>query len=231
MKMKPTIFGVALALSLSGTAVADADKPASKSEAASVWSEGGLQKVSVKGLDVVYARPGASLASYTKFLLGPISVDFRRNWERQAAPGSLTRISAKDAQKIRDRLAKQIHEETVKELTAGGYQLASEPGDDVLQVNLSIVDLWVSAPDIAAAGNVKTYALSAGEMTLVAELRDSATGDVVARAFDRALARENFRPMRITSVENAAEAAAAARGWAKALRQELDSAKQIGGGS
>jgi hypothetical protein len=116
-------------------------------------------------------------------------------------------------------------------LTAGGYSLATEPGDDVLQVNLSIIDLWVNAPDIATAGNVKTYALSAGEMTLVAELRDSATGDVVARAFDRALARENFRPMRITSVENTAEATAAARGWAKALRQELDSAKQIGSGS
>lgn len=230
IKLLALVLSAASTAALSAAAFADAEKPASRSEAASAWSAGGLQKVSVKGLDVVYARPGASLAGYTKFMLGPISVDFRRDWEKQAAPGSRTRISAKDAQRVRDRLAKLVHEETVKELTAGGYPLVDEPGDDVLQVDLAVVDLWVNAPDIATAGNVKTYAVSAGEMTLVADLRDSATGDVVARAFDRALARENFRPMRITSVDNAAEAGAAASGWAKALRRELDAAKKIGTG-
>jgi hypothetical protein len=62
-------------------------------------------------------------------------------------------------------------------------------------------------------------------MTLVAELRDSGTGDIIMRVFDRTLAHESYRPQRITSVDNAAEARSAAVGWAKALRNELDLAK------
>jgi len=84
------------------------------------------------------------------------------------------------------------------------------------------------APDIQSAGRVTTFAVSAGEMTLVAALRDSVSGDVVMRIFDRAQARESFRPQRITSVDNAAEARDAASGWAKALRKELDLARTVG---
>ena len=204
--------------------------PKSRSEAASVWSEEGLSKVSVKGLDVVYAKPGATLAGYDKFMLRPISVAFQRDWERQSAPGTRTPIKAKDAQRIKDRLSALVREEVVKQLNEGGYKLVETPGPDVLDVAMSIVNLDVNAPDIKTAGRVETYALSAGEMTLVADLRDSASGDIVMRVFDRTQAREYFHPQRITSVDNAAEARTAASAWAKALRKELDLARAAGKG-
>jgi hypothetical protein len=71
--------------------------------------------------------------------------------------------------------------------------------------------------------HVSTYAVSAGEMSLVADLRDSASGDVLVRVFDHASANESTWPHQITDVENVAEARAAA--WARALRSELDLAK------
>jgi hypothetical protein len=202
-----------------------AQTPRSKSDTSSAWSESGLEKVQVKGLDLVYAKPGSSLAGYAKVLLRPIDVAFQRNWERQSAPGSRIPIGAKDSQRIKDRLSALVREEVARQLTAGGYQIVDTPGDDVLEVKMSIVDLKVAAPDIPAAGRVTTYAVSAGEMTLVAELRDAASGDIIMRVFDRTMARESYRAQRITSVDNAAEARAAASGWAKALRSELDLAK------
>jgi len=75
--------------------------PKSKGTAATAWSEEGLSKVAVKGLDVVYAKPGATLAGYAKVLLAPISVAFRRDWEKQSAPGSRTPIKASDSQRIK----------------------------------------------------------------------------------------------------------------------------------
>jgi hypothetical protein len=211
-------------------APADTQTPRTKREAANAWTEAGLEKVNVKGLDLVYAQPGSSLAGYSKVLLHPISVAFQRNWERQTTPGSRTPIRAKDSQRIKDRLSTLVREELAKELGQGGYQIVEAAADDVLEVDMSIVDLKITAPDIPAA-NVRTFAVSAGEMTLVAELRDSASGDLIMRVFDRAQARESFSPQRITNVENAAEARAAASGWAKALRKELDLAKSVGGKS
>ena len=130
--------------------------------------------------------------------------------------------------RIRDRLAKLVRDEVLKELANGGYQLVDTAGDHVLEVNMAIVNLQVNAPDLGV-GRSSSYAVSAGELTLVAELRDSATAEVLMRVFDRTLARESFRPQLITSVDNAAEARAAASAWATALRTELDRAKQASG--
>ena len=215
-----------LLCSAQASLAAENTPPTSKSKAASAWSEEGLVKQSIKGLDAVYSRPGANLAVYKKVRLGPISVAFRRHWEHQvAAAGGGARIRPEESQRIKDRLAKLVHEEMVKQLQAGGYALASAPADDVLDVNLSVVDLYVTAPDVLTVGRVQVFAVSAGEMTLVAELRDSATGDIVSRVYDHANARESTRPERITNVDNEVEARRAAAAWAKALRQQLDLAK------
>ena len=218
-------FGAAMACAPLTLAQSDAGAPLSKAQATSAWSEEGLQPLKVKGLDVVYARPDAQLGAYPKILLGPVTVAFQRGWERNGVPGARRPVSAAESQRIRDKLAKLVREEAVQELGSGGYQLVDAAGDHVLEVDLGIVNLRVNAPDLGV-GRTTSYAVSAGEMTLVAELRDSATGEVLMRVFDRALARESFRPQLITSVDNAAEARAAARGWARALRTELDLARQ-----
>lgn len=193
------------------------------------WTEGGLEKIPVKGLDVVYARPGATLAAYTKVMLSPISVSFHKDWAKTVKVGTNRQISPSDQQSIRDRLAKLVHEELVKELNGGGYQLVTTPGDDVLGVEMAIVNLYVRAPaNLTGQSGKDFYAVTAGEMSLVIELRDSASGDVIARAFDHFKATEYTNPERLTRVDNEAEARSAASQWAKALRAGLDRAKTIG---
>jgi hypothetical protein len=206
-------------------ACADEPLPASKKQAAAAWSEDGLQRVEARGLDVVYARPGASLASFTRVWIRPVAVSFRRDWERAGAPGGHGRLRSTDAERIKAKLSGLVRDALLRRLEDGGYALVDGPGDDVLDVQLSIIDLYVTAPDVPTAGRVEVYAVSAGEMSLVAELRDSVSGEVVTRAFDHQRARETMRPERITRVDNAAEAEAAAQLWAKALREVLDAAR------
>ena len=171
---------MALAISCAQVIAAQpATAPLSQAQATSGWSEEGLQPLKVKGLDLVYARPDADLGAYAKILLGAVTVAFRRDWERNGAPGSRRPVSAADAQRIRDKLAKLVRAEVVQELEGGGYQLVDAAGDNVLEVDLAIVNLQVNAPDIGV-GRTTSYAVSAGEMTLVAELRDSGTGEVVS---------------------------------------------------
>src|SRR6476646_4178534 len=44
-------------------------------------SQGGLKKVSVKGIELVYAKPGASLANYKRVRIDPVEVSFDKSWD------------------------------------------------------------------------------------------------------------------------------------------------------
>jgi hypothetical protein len=208
-----------------GAPQAPAGVPRSRKEAGKDWSEDGLQKVKIKGLDVAYMRPGASIAPYKRVLVMPVSVSFRRDFERSGAPGG-RRIRAQDLQRMRDRLASLLHEEFGKELAAAGYAPATAPGDDVLAVELAISDLYIAAPDVQTPSRTDIYSVSAGEMTLIANLRDSVSGEVLVRVYDNDEADESPRMMRITTTENTMEARRMARRWAGIFRRELDAARQ-----
>lgn len=190
------------------------------------WSHDGLRRAKVSGLDLVYAREGATLAGYDKVWLRGVDVAFRRDWRQSPQPGS--RIVAGDVSRIKDGLAKILRDELGRELARGGYALADGPGAGVLELDAAIVDLYINAPDVTGASPVQRYTLSVGEMTLQAELRDSPTGEVLARVLDRREGRDRGVFELTTSVDNAAAAREAARAWAAILRRQLDAAKDIG---
>ncbi|GGP18923.1 DUF3313 family protein [Silvimonas iriomotensis] len=205
----------------SHSAQAQTSTPKSKRTAIAAWTQEGLQPVSAQGFDLVYAKPGTSLTGYHNILLSPIPASFRSGWEKRSATGSQLPNRTKDIQAIKDQLADAIRQEFTRQLTAGGYTLVDAAGEGVLTVNLAVVNLDIAAPNIPSAGRTKTYATSAGEMSLVADLRDSQTGEVLMRIYDHHTDRETFKPEKITSVDNAAAVEDAASTWAAALRQTL----------
>ena len=50
---------------------------ATKNEVDQALSQGGLQRIKVKDIDLAYARPGVSLAAYKRVTLAPVEVEFR----------------------------------------------------------------------------------------------------------------------------------------------------------
>jgi hypothetical protein len=187
----------------------------------------GLQPVNISGLDLAYAKPGATLAGYSRVMIAPVSVAFDKSWEAKA-PGSPYRMSTSEIERIRSDVAKIVSDAFTKELKRGGYTIVTEAGPETLLVRPAIIGLYVNAPDVMRAGRSRTYTASAGQMTLVAELIDSETGAVVARVLDRQQARETA-PFTISSrVTNTSAAEIAAQSWARILRTSLDKAKEIG---
>ena len=65
-------------------------------------------------------------------------------------------------------------------------------------------------------------------MTIVAELYDSETGQILARVVDRREARGAGVLTLTNNATNAAEARSAASAWARILRSGLDKAHGIG---
>ena len=203
---------------------ASAQSASQRRDIAEALSVDGLKEIKVKGIDMAFARPGASLAGYTKVRIEPISVSFHKNWN-PTVPGSRFRLSTEQQENIRNGVGKLVYDTFVDELQKNGYDIAKTAGPDVLDVQAAIINLYVNAPDVPTAGRVRTYTVSAGEMTLVAALADSETGEVIARVFDRTEGRNVGNFTLSSNVFNVAEARAAAASWARTLRMSLDNAR------
>ncbi len=200
---------------------------AQKKELEEAASYDGLQQVKIKGIDLAYALPGATLAGYKQVMIEPVSVAFAKNW-KPTVTGTSRSLSTDDIEKIRSGVAKVVYDAFIDELKNGGYTIAAGPGPEVLDVRPAIIKLYVTAPDVMTAGRSRTYTTSAGEMSLLAELADSETGQVIARILDRYEARNTGSFRMTNSVTNSSEVRVAASNWAKILRKALDNAKSIG---
>ena len=207
-------------------ALSSALAASSKNELEARMSRDGLEKTKVKNIDLAYARPGASLAAYKRVRLDPVEVAFSPSWN-PTRTGSSLKLSTEEKEAIRSGVAKLVEEEFAKEIQAGGrYQVVSETGPDVLRVRAGIVNLYINAPDTGPARS-RTIVRSAGEMTLIAELTDSTSGQVLARVADRQEATDT-RMQIANGMVNETEARWIAADWAKALRKALDNAQGIG---
>ena len=197
-----------------------------KNELEARMSRDGLEKTKVKNIDLAYARPGTSLVAYKRVKLDPVEVAFSPSWN-PTRTGSSLKLSSEEKEAIRTGVAKLVEEEFAKEIQAGGrYQVVSEAGPDVLRVRAGIVNLYINAPDTGPARS-RTIVRSAGEMTLIAELSDSTSGQVLARVADRQEATDT-RMQIANGMVNETEARWIAADWAKALRKALDNAQGIG---
>jgi hypothetical protein len=187
--------------------------------------EEGLVLVHVEGLDHVRARPGADLSGYDKVMLDPVEVSFSKSWKPDPAGGPIT---SAERQMIRDGLSRIVREELKKELAKSGrYSLTDRADTDVLRVRAEIRDLYINAPDLPRAGSTRMYALSVGEMRLVAELRDAPTAALIARVID--FKKDPDAPwLHFTArLDNVAAARLAATDWARILRRQLDNAHAV----
>jgi Protein of unknown function (DUF3313) len=182
----------------------------------------GLVRKQGTRLGAVFVRPDVEIAAYRSVKLDPVEVSFARNWDPNRGTRTANRLDAGDMAAIQAGLADLFREIFREELAAGGYQLVEEAGPETMRVTAAIVDLYITAPDNMSAGRSRTYTANSGRMTLVAELRDSVTGEILARAVDARSARSTGTVDITNRVTNTADARRVIRIWARALRQSLD---------
>ncbi len=187
----------------------------------------GLQRVNDSQVDLLYALPGTDLSRYQRiFLLAP-EVRFVEDYKRKVNQMYSNRVTDGDIQKIRTDLMQLFAEEFASELQdAGGYELVTEFGDDVLVVRPAIVDLDVVAPEAAARPNSRSLVRSVGRMTLYIELADSVSGATLVKAMDYQYDRTPVQSHLRNETRNEQAARKILGHWASLLRHALDEAKQ-----
>lgn len=218
---KHSVFGaLTIALAVTAAAAALSLGVARAAEPPTEWD--GLELRKSENVDRLYLRPGASLSGYKKVRLEPLQVEFDKNWDPNRGRVGSSRLTAKDFETIKKTLAEAFAQVSAEQLAKGGYDLVKDPGDDVLDVTPLIMNLYIVAPDKPTAGRGRTYTSEAGQMTLVAEMRDSDTGTILARVVDSRKMGSSTTWRITNSVTNLGEAKYIIQGWASALRRALD---------
>lgn len=197
-------------------------------------------EVSIEGLVLVekdnrgeiYADSEVDWSLFNQIQLQPATVSFRKNWQRDQNRYDPWRVKNQDVERIKSGLSELFHDVFTEELSAnGGYKMTDSTGEDVMIINPRIVDLDIAAPDTRTTTRTISYTEQAGRMTLMLEIYDSLSGDLIAKLSHRQDAPRYGFMQWTTSVSNSAEARRMLQRWATALRERLDEARSKGKGS
>lgn len=199
---------------------AESARPATFKKASDSWKNEGLQPVKAPGLDLLFVRKDARLDGYSRVLLKQPVIEVNPDWRRKSGMGVST--TPVKIQPVIDQIGGMLQEEVQRALSEGGYELVQEPGDGVVEVELAIVNLFLIATENAVKRGDSMDGRSVGRMTLVADLRDSRSGELILRTFDDEVGPKPERLMRDAVAECMNWARSAMAGWTGALRGGLD---------
>ena len=140
----------------------------------------GLQQVTARNFEAAFGRPGVTIAHYSKLKVEELELAFRTpDREQRQFP-----LGEDQKTRFRAAMATAFGEELGK---LQNVEVVTEPGPDVLALHVRVQDIVARAPGrrVGAAGRAGFALETVGEMTLVLELRDSESDEVLVRAFDR----------------------------------------------
>lgn len=209
--MKNLIVGGLAALMLTSAPfalAADADS--------GTWD--GLVEIKPKRMDTAFLLPGADFRPYTKLMLDPVEVAFKKDWVRDYNR-EVSTISNRLTPEHVEKILQAARDAFTKVFTAAyqkaGLEVVAAPGPDVLRVRPGVINLDIAAPDTMTSSRSRVYTTESGEATLFLEVRDSTSGALLGRALDRRATRDTGRIQVSNSVTNLADFEALFRQWAE----------------
>ena len=209
--------------------VACASQPAVQSGPDAETTFDGLVRIDNARFAAAWVDPDIDLTQYTKIMPGGAEFQFRavqKTAGRTHSGRSNERefwISDANRQRLIDTVS-GVFEEELQSIQH--FTITDEPGPDTLVIVGALHDIVSRVPpDVVGRGEI--WLSSLGEATLVIQLADSLSGEVIYRAVER---RSVQRPGGQMTLSNSAttwgEVRRWARRWAINLREGLDSIHQ-----
>lgn len=188
----------------------------------SAWHD--LVRVSSGRGNAAYLRPYADFSAYSEVMLQPSEIAFETNWIRDFNRGTRTstrRISDRDARRAIEEWQPRVDRIFAEAFTRSGKAPVTEAGPNALLVRPVIVNLRVSAPENTQAGRSRTFAREAGSATLMLEVRDSLTHQLLGVAVENRVAGDFAAGIPRTSFSNARDFEDLVRAWAATAGRSL----------
>jgi uncharacterized protein DUF3313 len=230
--MRPLAQSILLPAALALICTFNADgKPRLQTGPDAEITHDGLHRVDRSAMDAAWVKPDLDLRPYTKLMLKGAEVQYRAvdskgNYYRAGADDDTTfAISEEGKQMLVDIVGEQFREELAK---SERYELVTTPGPRTLLLYGTLIDVVSNVPPLDQPGRYDVYLSQVGEATLVFELRDAVTNEVLARAADRRAAEQQGFAVPANAVNSWSVVRQLARSWAIQLRKRLDEVTVVG---
>lgn len=187
----------------------------------------GLVRVDNSAFRDAWADPDADWARYDQILPGGAFFEFRAVKKTQNTTSARTSSTVNEFwidDKDREKLEVEVGTVFDDELSQSTRFTATDtPGDNVLIIRGGLHDIVSRVPP-QMVGRGEIFLSSFGEATLILEVVDSMSGEVLARMVERRAAqRPGGSMVAANSVTTWAEVRRMARNWASRLKDGLDS--------
>jgi hypothetical protein len=184
----------------------------------------GLNRVDNAKFTDAWADPDIDFSRYSKFMAGGAAFEFRAvkksaGTTRAGSSGNEFWIDDASKARLEEEVSTVFQEELAK---SERFTETDAPGPDVIIIRGALHDIVSRVPP-EYIGRSDIYLSSVGEATLIVEIVDSMSGEVIARAVERRAAqRAGGQMMLANTVTTWAEVRRMARSWATKLREGMD---------
>ena len=185
----------------------------------------GLHKVDNARFQSSWADPEIDFSRYSKIIPGGADFEFRavrRTGGTTRASSSASEFWISDAD--RERLVEETSAIFAEELAnSTRFEITDTKGDDVIIIRGALHDIVSNVPP-EHIGRSDIFLSSVGEVTIIIEVVDSMSNEVIFRGMERRVAgRQGGQAIRANRATTWAEVRRLMRRWASTLREGLDS--------
>jgi hypothetical protein len=183
----------------------------------------GLHAIDNSIFKLAWADPDIDFSRYSKIMAGGAFLEYRAvkktSTTRATSSASEFYIDDKNRERLREETTTIFRGELANSTR---FTMTEEAGPDVLIISGGLHDIVSNTPpELMGRGDI--YITSVGEITLILEVADSMSGEVIFRAVERRAAqRAGGQAIRSNTVTNWAEVRRLLGRWATTLREGLD---------
>ncbi len=134
------------------------------------------QQINHPSLDFLFAKPAVDSTRYRGIIIDPLSIWYSND----------SALTAQEMESTLDGLRLRFRGAFEQALENSGYEIVAVPDHDVLRLHVEIIDLRVNGTTANANPwrDRFLFRILPGHITIVAELADSTTGEVLLRMAD-----------------------------------------------
>jgi hypothetical protein len=191
----------------------------------------GLQRVEKTVMSAAWVKPDLDLRGYTKLMLVGAGFSYKAvdNEGRRYIPGRSNDSEFYISEENRARIEQEMREAFLKSLSGlKRYEIVTEPGPGVLALVGGVYDIVSSVPPAnSCTGRCDIYLRDVGQATLIIELRDSMSNEILVRAADRRAAESAGMAVNASAVTVWPEVRRLASFWGTRVRKGLEDLESI----
>jgi len=224
-----SLAALAAALTLAGVAAAPKQPRIETGPNAEVTADG-LVRVEKSVVDAAWVKPDFDLTPYTKLMITSAGVYYKKlkpmkgtQFANRSNGQSEFPVKEENKAKFNEMLKQAFIEELS---TLQRYQIVDKAGPDVLDLSGAVIDVESHVPPYMDTPSVGMYLSSVGAATLIIELRDSQSNELLGRAADRRAAQAPF-VINVKAVTGWSDVSLLAQAWASLVRKRLEEIEKI----